>query len=280
MDQRIKSLGAWLLRFPLSMFSSYALSPEERGIRRAFKSPLLRKDGSGIVSPMALDAGAGSQRHRRRIEDLGFKYYSLEIEHPFSVASPSPDYVGSIENIPCGKDSFDAVFSIQVLEHVPNPSLALREVARVLKPNGVLLLTTNFMYPRHGVPFDFFRFTPDGLEELCRQAGLKVLSITGIGGTFAVLQFSLESQLQALGRFAVHGRSGNPPRIADKVSLTPTTVLRLTLTLPMLWMLNFCLALLLPAFHLLDYLIGRVSNLTAVGYSLLAEKFSESASSP
>lgn len=46
--------------------------------------------------------------------------------------------------------SFDVVGSFEVLEHVPDYQAALAEIARVLKPNGRLLLTAPFLESSHG----------------------------------------------------------------------------------------------------------------------------------
>lgn len=47
-----------------------------------------------------------------------------------------------IQSIPFEKESFDTVISCETIEHVPNPVLAVQELARVLKPGGTLYLTT------------------------------------------------------------------------------------------------------------------------------------------
>jgi SAM-dependent methyltransferase len=60
-------------------------------------------------------------------------------------------------------ESYDMVLSTQVLEHVSSPQAYLREAFRVLKPGGVLLLSTHGVYPDHGCPFDYWRWTADGL---------------------------------------------------------------------------------------------------------------------
>lgn len=63
-------------------------------------------------------------------------------------------------------ESFDLVLMVEVLEHVHNPSLAINEIYRVLKPGGQLLLTTPFLFPIHDAPNDFFRFTKFGLKKI------------------------------------------------------------------------------------------------------------------
>jgi SAM-dependent methyltransferase len=70
---------------------------------------------------------------------------------------------------------FDLVLSTQVLEHVPKPANYVAECFRVLKPGGRLLLTTHGLFEDHGCPYDFTRWTADGLQLLLREAGFRVL---------------------------------------------------------------------------------------------------------
>ncbi len=50
--------------------------------------------------------------------------------------------------LPFADASFDSVLSFQVLSVVQDPAQFFREMARVLKPGGVMLLTTDFLYPK------------------------------------------------------------------------------------------------------------------------------------
>jgi len=65
----------------------------------------------------------------------------------------------------------DLVICTEVLEHLKNPQIALNEIYRILKPKGVLILTTPMTWELHEPPNDFFRFTKFGLEYLLKQAG-------------------------------------------------------------------------------------------------------------
>jgi SAM-dependent methyltransferase len=61
-------------------------------------------------------------------------------------------------------NSFDAVFSVSVLEHLAAPWLFAAEVNRVLCPGGLTMHATHPAWPPHELPWDFYRFSDYGLE--------------------------------------------------------------------------------------------------------------------
>lgn len=87
-------------------------------------------------------------------------------------------------DLPWPDNHFDYVVSDQVLEHVEgDPFRAVQESFRVLKPGGIAVHTTVFMFPVHGYPFDFWRFTPHALGLLCGGCG-EVLESGGWGNQY------------------------------------------------------------------------------------------------
>lgn len=73
-------------------------------------------------------------------------------------------------NLPFDNESFDCVISDMVIEHVEGlPQQAIAESLRILRKGGHLVLATNFIYPWHGGPVDYWRFTEEGLRYLCRD---------------------------------------------------------------------------------------------------------------
>lgn len=91
-----------------------------------------------------------------------------------------PEY--NILNLPFPDDSFDFCVSDQVLEHVEgDPVTAFRESARVVRPGGFVCHTTCFINEVHGVPRDFWRFTPDALGLMAQLCGCKPLMFAGWG---------------------------------------------------------------------------------------------------
>ena len=84
-------------------------------------------------------------------------------------------------------NSFDLVFSHQILEHIPKPWLAAREMTRVLKSGGIGIHTTCTFNPRHGTSSfgDYFRFLKEGLAELFE--GVNILCLEEWGNREAIL---------------------------------------------------------------------------------------------
>lgn len=68
------------------------------------------------------------------------------------------------EALPFADHSFDAVLSLAVLEHTPDPVAHAAELVRVLKPGGEILVDAAFLQPWHGFPSHWYAFTRCGLE--------------------------------------------------------------------------------------------------------------------
>lgn len=100
--------------------------------------------------------------------------------------------------------SYDAVLSTQVLEHVQHPETYLRECQRILKPGGQLILSTHGMIQEHGCPDDYYRWTSRGLETLLTDHGFLVLQSVKF-------TTELRAVVQLLHQFVTHLRSPGRP---------------------------------------------------------------------
>lgn len=105
-----------------------------------------------------------------------------------AVPGQGVDVVGDAHRLPFESDKFDRILCTEVLEHLHSPHLAIAEMHRVLKPGGLLILSTRFIFPIHESPNDFYRYTKYGLQYLFRDWEIKELKEeVGTQQTLAVL---------------------------------------------------------------------------------------------
>jgi hypothetical protein len=72
---------------------------------------------------------------------------------------------------------YDHAIAISLLEHIDDRRQAMRNMADSLTKRGKLYVSVPFLYPIHADPFDFARYTPEGLQFLIEESGLKILSV-------------------------------------------------------------------------------------------------------
>lgn len=112
---------------------------------------LIDRHRGGLV----LDCGAG----------LRNTYYPHVVNYEI-VAYDTTDVLGTAERLPFADATFDAVLSLNVLEHVKDPFAAARELMRVMKPGAELMAVAPFLQPLHGYPHHYYNMTARGLATL------------------------------------------------------------------------------------------------------------------
>ena len=91
-----------------------------------------------------------------------------------------------MQKLPFPCEEFDVVISDQVIQHLPNPWLAIQESFRVLKKGGLAIHTTSFWNPIFNYPKDYCRFSPEALLALCPE-GIEVIECGGWGNRVAMM---------------------------------------------------------------------------------------------
>jgi SAM-dependent methyltransferase len=135
-----------------------------------------------------LDYGCGTSPYKELFLPYTARYIKADL-----VDNEEADIkFGKNEHLPLKDKSIDIVISTQVLEHVQRVTFYLQECKRLLKKDGILLLSTHGIWPYHPYPTDYHRWTRAGLEKTLADAGFICLIMTSVLGPFAsVTQFTL-----------------------------------------------------------------------------------------
>lgn len=93
------------------------------------------------------------------------------------------DIVSDITAIPSPDASYDVILCSEVLEHVPDPVAALKEMCRLVKPNGQIILTVPFASWTHFAPFHFSSgLSKYWFERHLNEFGFNIEELTPNGG--------------------------------------------------------------------------------------------------
>lgn len=165
-----------------------------------------------------LDAGAGERRLKPLCSHL--HYVSQDFGqydgagdatglHMGSWNNAGLDIVSDITSIPEPDGAFDGVLCIEVIEHVPAPIDAIRELARLLRTGGDLILTSPFASLTHFAPFHFYSgFNRYFYTKWLDEFGLNVVEITPYGNFFDYLRQETLRLRGMASRYAGNARLG------------------------------------------------------------------------
>ena len=157
-----------------------------------FYNELLTED---IKGKQVLDAGCGTGWFSKGAADRGAVVTSMDLGEKLLAEvkkkCDSNRVVGSILEMPFPDNHFDIVVSSEVIEHTPNPEQAVKEIFRVLKPGGTMVLSTPNRFWIFSLRIaEVFKLRPyQGLEnwtswftmkKYVKNAGFEILSMKGV----------------------------------------------------------------------------------------------------
>ncbi len=142
--------------------------------------PVLREFVTGRARLRVLDIGCWFSPFEKIFEGHASAYLKLDI-----LSRKEIHVLGFGERLPFKENSFDVVMCTQVLEHVNQPFEVVREIRRVLKPQGKVFLSTHGVWKEHNAPSDNWRFAPAGFKELFK--GFSAAQIIPQGGSLLAL---------------------------------------------------------------------------------------------
>ena len=132
-----------------------------------------------------LDVGCGSRPYESLFD--ASEYVGLELDTPENRRTKKADVYYAGKTFPFEPNSFDSVVCNQVLEHIFEPEAFIREIGRVLKTEGQLLLTVPFVWDEHEQPRDYGRYSSFGLTALLDRNGFEVTELRKTMGDIRVV---------------------------------------------------------------------------------------------
>ena len=129
---------------------------------------------AGAMTGKMMDFGCGSKPYKTLFnveEYIGVDYQNEG--HPHDNEQVDIFYDG--KTIPLPEEYFDSVLSSEVFEHVFNLDEILKEIHRVMKEGGKLLITCPFVWNEHEVPNDFARYSKFALQDILQKNGFEII---------------------------------------------------------------------------------------------------------
>ena len=121
-----------------------------------------------------MDFGCGAKPYKKLFSKVN-EYIGVDVElsgHCHENEDIDVYYDG--KTLPFEDNSFDSIFSSEVFEHVSNLEEILNELNRVLKPEGMMLVTVPFVWNEHEAPYDYVRYTSYGIKRILRSHGFVI----------------------------------------------------------------------------------------------------------
>ena len=173
---------------------------------RMYVAPAIREIVAGRRDLRIVDCGCGTGFNLKTLlmphgRVFGFDLVPDGIRRARNVGRPLVR--ADIQHIPFASASFDLATSFDVVQSVPDDRAALREMARLLKPGGHVVLNVTAMDLLRGDHSDVWgelrRYTPERAARLVEDAGLEVVRISYVFGSLLPLMLGVRT-LQRLMR--------------------------------------------------------------------------------
>ena len=91
------------------------------------------------------------------------------------------------KKLPFVDSEFDTIILSDVLEHIPVPENLWKEIARILTPDGKIMMNVPFYYWLHEQPYDYYRYTEFALRRFVETSGLRLVQLDPVGGAPEVM---------------------------------------------------------------------------------------------
>jgi len=180
----------FLLTFPKGGFTRYQID--------VFMKKASAENSKNIK---LLDVGAGHKPYKKLFKDSFYEsceHETIYKEVNLKNSDKHSFYCDITKEIPKPDNHYDLIICNEVLEHINEPFLALKEFNRILKPNGKLVLTAPQSHGLHQEPHNYFNYLSHGLEYLLKKANFTDIQVSPLGGIFHLLGKVLGNAINTL----------------------------------------------------------------------------------
>lgn len=125
--------------------------------------------GSFSIKEPVYEFGALQVPGQEGIADLRSLFLSKEFVGCDMREGRGVDKILNLHNIDLPSESVGTLVCMETLEHVEYPRIALREIYRILVPNGIAVISSPMDFPIHEHPSDYWRFTPEAFKSLLKD---------------------------------------------------------------------------------------------------------------
>lgn len=160
---------------------SYIATRAHRMAFNQFISLLSEQAKKNKASYAVLDAGCGYKPFREALASAVVVHEHVGVD--FDRHRSYADIEAPLESLPLQDDYFDVVLATEVLEHTRDLKASVAELRRVAKDGALMYISTPFMFPEHGTPYDFQRITRYAYYDLF--AGDEVLAVIPTNASWA-----------------------------------------------------------------------------------------------
>lgn len=122
-------------------------------------------EGFELMEPL-VEIGARQAEGQEELADLRPVFRAAEHIGCDIQPGPGVDRTEDVHQLTFADESVGTVICLETLEHVADPIRAVQEIHRVLRPGGLLAMSSLMFFPIHNHPWDYWRFTPEGFEKL------------------------------------------------------------------------------------------------------------------
>lgn len=161
----------------------------------ALREAWIRKKLAGLQKGKSIiDVGAGEMIYKLSCQHLSYtsqdfgKYTGKNVKKGLQTGEFNArrvDIISDITRIPVESASFDYVLCTEVFEHIPNPFTALKEISRIHKVDGTLILTAPHCSLTHFYPYYFYSgFSREFYKTILPLFGYKIISVETNGNYF------------------------------------------------------------------------------------------------